>query len=343
MTTDSTTVTGAAVDLDRMPPIPGLGFRLFRDADDWTAIADVIRAAHIFDGDPYAPTSESLRVEAEHRSGFDLGRDVLLAEVDGRVVAVAQGVATIRDERPVHQVDGSVDPAWRRRGIGRAMLDWNERRARTLATAEPAYGGPAAEIGSWLSDSEHGAVALFTGAGYVPRRYGFGMIRRTLDDVVELPLPDGLEIRPVRPNDHRTIWAADDEAFQDHPEHRRQDEEDFVALFAEPEIDTSLWRVAWDGEEVAGAVLTWIWRSENEVLGVRRGWLERISTRRPWRRRGLARALITSALVGLRDAGMTDAMLGVDAQNPTGALALYESVGFEVKDRAASYRKLLGA
>jgi len=330
------------IDLRLVPDLPGLVFRRFRGADDWNAVADVMRAAHLFDGDDYAPTADNLRVEAEHQTGFELDRDLLLGEIDGQVVAVAQGVATIRADRPVHQISGSVDPAWRRRGIGRAMLDWNERRARALGAADPTYGGRDAAIGSWLGDKEHGAIALFERAGYVPERYGFAMIRRTLDDVVELPLPAGLELRPVRPEDHRAIWAADAEAFLDHPEHRRQDEQDFIALFAEPELDTSLWRVAWDGDEVAGAVLTWIWRSENAVLGVQRGWLERISTRRSWRRQGLGRALISSALVGLREAGMSDAMLGVDAENPSGAVALYESAGFEIKDRAASYRKPLG-
>jgi ribosomal protein S18 acetylase RimI-like enzyme len=97
--------------------------------------------------------------------------------------------------------------------------------------------------------------------------------------------------------------------------------------------------VAWDGDQVAGSVMTYIWRSENAKLGVRRGWLERIAVRRPWRRRGLARALIASALIGLRDAGMDDAMLGVDTENVTGALGLYESMGFAISDRQTQYRK----
>jgi len=61
--------------------------------------------------------------------------------------------------------------------------------------------------------------------------------------------------------------------------------------------------------------------------------------RRPWRRRGLASALIVSALAGLRDAGMTEAMLGVDTENPSGALHLYESLGFGVREHATTYRK----
>jgi mycothiol synthase len=106
-----------------------------------------------------------------------------------------------------------------------------------------------------------------------------------------------------------------------------------------PDLDTALWSVAWDGDEVVGSVQGMIWKTENETLSVRRGWLERISVRRPWRRNGVARALIVDALRRLRDADMDEAMLGVDSQNPTGALQLYESLGFEVKDRGTTYRK----
>ena len=74
---------------------------------------------------------------------------------------------------------------------------------------------------------------------------------------------------------------------------------------------------------------------------MKRAWLESVSVRRPWRRRGLARALIAASLVDLRRRGIEEALLGVDAENPNGALALYEGRGFEVKVRAMCYRKTL--
>ena len=75
------------------------------------------------------------------------------------------------------------------------------------------------------------------------------------------------------------------------------------------------------------------------TLGVERGWLEHISVRRAWRRRGLGRAITAEALRRVAAAGMTDAMLGVDAENPTGALGLYEGLGFEVDHRSMAYRR----
>jgi ribosomal protein S18 acetylase RimI-like enzyme len=148
-------------------------------------------------------------------------------------------------------------------------------------------------------------------------------------------------MRPVEPGDHRRIWDADTEAFRDHWDAAERTDSDFESWFAEPELDTSLWRVAWDGDEVAGSVMTFIWHTENEALGQRRGWLEHISVRRPWRKRGLATALIASALHGLRDVGMNEAALGVDAENTSGALRVYERIGFRRSRTGIAYRKEL--
>jgi mycothiol synthase len=52
----------------------------------------------------------------------------------------------------------------------------------------------------------------------------------------------------------------------------------------------------------------------------------------------VARAITAEALRRLALAGMTDALLGVDADNPTGALGLYEGLGFEVEQRSQIYR-----
>ena len=165
------------------------------------------------------------------------------------------------------------------------------------------------------------------------------MRRQGLDDIPDAPLPDGIEIRPVLEDQWRTILAAENEAFRDHWGHREMGESDFKATFGRAELDTSLWVVAWDGDQVAGVVQNWIWPEENERLGVKRGWLEHISVRRPWRRRGLARAITAASLVKYREVGLEEAMLGVDSENPNGALGLYEGLGFVQASRAAAYRR----
>jgi len=94
-----------------------------------------------------------------------------------------------------------------------------------------------------------------------------------------------------------------------------------------------------DGDEVAGVVMNLILTTFNEQTGERRGLLAGVSVRRPWRRRGLARALVAESLRALRDVGMTSAVLGVDADNPTGALGVYEDNGFVVHRRGMNLRR----
>ncbi len=165
------------------------------------------------------------------------------------------------------------------------------------------------------------------------------MVRHDLEGVDIAPLPEGIELRPVTPDQHETIWRANREAFRDHWGGSDESLDAMQRVLDDPDTDTSLWLIAWDGDEVAAGVWNAIRGIENEALGLRRGWLESVFTRRPWRKRGLARALITRSLELLRERGMTSAALGVDADNPSGALGLYESTGFEIHDRFIEMRR----
>jgi mycothiol synthase len=332
-----TSYTTTDVVVPNAPDIPGLRFRLLRDDADYEPLAALIADTHLADGVEWIPDAGSLRVDYENMAEFDPRRQVILAEVDGRLVAFGRFHRELRDDTAVYMTQGNVHPDYRRRGLGRAILRYNVDRLVELASSRADT--RQREFGAWATQGEVGGRALLESEGYRAIRYGFAMRRPTLDDLPAAPLPHGVELRPVSEADHRAIFDADNEAFRDHWGHRESTDEDFRALFGQPDLNTDLWRVAWDGSDVAGSVLTFVFGSENATLGVKRGWLERISVRRPWRRRGLAKALIVSALAGLRDAGMTEAMLGVDSENPTGALQLYESLGFVERDRGYSYRK----
>jgi ribosomal protein S18 acetylase RimI-like enzyme len=157
------------------------------------------------------------------------------------------------------------------------------------------------------------------------------------------PMPDGLELRPANRDNAWTIWQADMEAFRDHWGGFDGSEASFRRWIESPEYQPDLLLIAWDGDEVAGGVINAIYAEENAALGMRRGWLDSVFTRRPWRRRGLAKALIARSLHLLREKGMDTAALGVDADNPSGALGLYESFGFEVVERGSAWRRPLEA
>ena len=120
--------------------------------------------------------------------------------------------------------------------------------------------------------------------------------------------------------------------------------EDYRAWLSNPvQFTPALWQVAWEVEtdQVAGMVRGFINEEENGQYQRRRGWSENISTRRPWRKRGLARALIVRTLRMFKEMGMTESALGVDAQNPTGALQVYEACGFRAVKQSKTYRKRL--
>jgi mycothiol synthase len=334
-----TTKTDEDVRLDDAPAIRGLRFRTFDPDRDYEGLVALILDAHLVDGIDWIPTVESLRNEHDHGGEFDPRRDLLLALVDDAIVGASETNVRTRDVGPSHHVEGWVSPAFRRRGLGRALLHWAEARARAVALVDGRTGDRS--LGSWPDGAQTGAVALYESEGYSIVRYGFMMVRDLTEPIPDVPLPDGLEVRPVDPADHRRIWDADTEAFRDHWNVGERTDADFERWFASPEIDTGLWRVAWDGDEVAGSVMNCIYPAENEALGNRRGWLDHVSVRRPWRKRGLASALIADSMRAIRDAGMTEAALGVDAENPTGALRVYENQGFRPIRRSVSYRKAM--
>jgi mycothiol synthase len=335
----SPTRTPRWVDLDGAPPIPGLRVRFFTDATDYGPLSALTIAANAFDEIPWLPTPAALQVEMEAMDGAIPVDDIVLVEVDDELVAAAGVERAVRDDVPTYEVWGAVHPAFRRRGLGTALMRWTLDRARVRASREDPL--THVDLGSFAEDTETGHRALLAANGFETVRHFFLMRRDGLDDIPDVPLPDGIEIRPVTADQYRTIFDAENEAFRDHWGHREPGEGAYAATYGRPELDTDLWVVAWDGDQVAGVVQNWIFSEENAQLGVERGWLEHISVRRPWRRRGLARAITAASLVKMRDARLVEGMLGVDSENPNGALGLYEGLGFVVRSRAAAYRRTL--
>jgi mycothiol synthase len=269
---------------------------------------------------------------------FDPSRDAVVGELGGRVVAAGalEWLDTRDGEFREFRFWGAVEPESRGQGIGAALLAYLERAAHELAASQQFDRRPV--LGTFVPTGRP-AEALMRGSGYEVARWFFEMVRPTMDDIAMAPMPNGLELRPVTADQHPTIWRANREAFRDHWGGSDESPEAMQRLLADPDTDPSLWLIAWDGDEIAGGVWNDILPDENRELGIERGWLGSVFTRRSWRGRGLARALIGRSLVLLRDRGMTSAALGVDADNPTGALGLYEAAGFEVHERFVAMRK----
>jgi mycothiol synthase len=341
MTAQATTTSQA-----REIHVPGLPAdvraRAFDLDADAAGLSAFISSVNLADRHDSMPTPDEIRIMWRKTPGFEPSRDALVLEDAAGWVAHLNVDGQVRGGKVVHHIEGWIRSDRRRQGIGRALLAWAERHAATLvSTRRSLEPDLAQELGFGVLQSSPAAMAFAASTDYRPIRYGFEM-RRPLDEPIpDIALPNGIELRSVREEDHRKIWDADVEAFRDHWEARERDESDFVATFTYPELDTSLWRVAWEGDEVVGSVMNAIFREENEKIGVQLGWLEHVSVRRAWRGRGVAKALIVSSLLALRERGMEYGALGVDAQNPTGALALYEGLGFRPHETWINHRKPL--
>jgi mycothiol synthase len=316
--------------LPEPPQVPGLTFRHFRGDVDLPGIVEVITAAHHADAVDFFPMVADLANDLEHQENEDPARDLIVAELDGRIVAYARANWAIRDGEYTYVTSGEVDPPLRRRGIGRALLRAEQERLQAVAAGHPDDLPKA--FHAWLAGGQVGCAALLHVDGYRTIRYFSEMARSLSEPVPDIRLPDGVEMRPIDPTDHRRIFQAEAEAFRDHWGIRAWTDADLERMLADPNHDPSLWRVAWAGDEVVGVVATVVLEAENAELGARRGWLDRISVRRPWRRRGIASALIISAMTGLRERGLDTAMLGVDTESPTGASRVYEALGFREVD-----------
>lgn len=324
-----------------LPAVEGLRFRTYRGQDDLDDLVEIANAASRADGATSVWTREVLRLEIEGATNADPHQDVLIAMVDDRPVAYARVEWSDTNDGERHYwSDGQVHPEWRRRGVGRALLARSEERRRVVAASHEHPGRRL--FVTWTPDGDRGGAALLAASGYESVRTYHHMVRPDMEDLLLPPMPPGIEVRPVTPDLVRPLFDAMMEAFRDHFGAFDASSEAFLRWRDDPDFDPGLLVIGYDGEEVAGGVQGYIVPEENRSNGYLRGWADPIFTRRAWRRRGLASALLGRALVRLRDRGMTSAQLDVDTRNANDALTLYERHGFRADRSETEWHKPLG-
>jgi len=230
---------------------------------------------------------------------------------------------------------------WRRKGIGCTMLLWMENRLRDTAASLPSGTENFLQVSA--SQIQKGTTTMLERSAYQPVRYFYEMVRPTLDDIFEFPLPDGLEIRPVNLENYPAIWKSVDETSQDEWGYKKPTDDDYQEWLTSPHFQPHLWQVAWDtvSNQVVGHVLTFIDDEENKQCNRKRGYTEGIGVDQSWRRRGLARSLISRSLQTQKAAGMTESALATDSDSISGVTRLYESCGFQIVKRDTVFRKPL--
>ncbi|TFG68351.1 MAG: GNAT family N-acetyltransferase [Anaerolineales bacterium] len=322
--------------------VKNVNFRNFRGDSDFPWMLAVINGSKEADAIDRTNTLDELKNNYAHLVNCDPHKDLIIAEIQDEVVGYGRAYWSKVVNGPLlysHFV--FLLPAWRGLGIRRKMLKINEQRLQDIARDHDMLCEKYYETSA--SDNELDWINVIEQEGYKVVRYGYNMVRPNLNDIPAYPLSKGLEIRPVEPDQYEIIWEAAVEAFRDHWGFS-EDEwslENLKAWENDQSFNPSLWKVAWDGNQVAGMVLNYINENENQEYKRKRGYTETICVRRPWRRRGLAKALIAESLLLHKSLGMTETAHGVDAENPNGALQLYENLGYQAVKTGMVYRKEL--
>jgi mycothiol synthase len=307
--------------------------RAYRD-DDAPAVAELVNRIEVHvGGHPYMTAEETRALLAI--TVRDPVHDSRLVFAPNGQLAGAACVPTPPDGGFRLDMLGGVDPDWRGRGIGRELIDWQLRRAAEIHADAAPERDWSTHFG--VAEADADARRLYRRFGLTPIRYWFEMVAPT-DRVPDLAVPDGLDIVDHVPGRERELYEAHTEAFADHWGYQARGADDWLSLTVRSaDFAPSLSRLALAGDRIVGYVLTYV----SAVPG--RGYIGQVGVLRPWRRHGLAGAMLTRVLRACAAAGLGVATLGVDAENPTGAVGVYERVGFAVESRGVTYARELSA
>ena len=282
---------------------------------------------------------EDMANSYRHLSNCNLDTDFAIAARSGEIVGYTRVFWWI-EEATSDRVLGFIGwthPEVRELPVESVLVAWSESRLREIAVGRPTDRGQVLQ--TWAEEPERDKTRVLQDAGFEISQTYTLMTRSLEGPIPDCPLPVHLDFRPVTEADRRRVWEADQEAFRDHVGFSPGTEKDFQEFANRPNFDPGLWKVAFDGDQIAGQVLNYFDAEENTALGLERGWTEWISTQRPWRGQGVAKAAITESMRMFRDIGMTEVALEVHTTNPTGAYQLYEGLGYRVLQTGHEYRK----
>lgn len=320
------------------PTIEGLSFRRYAGSDDLPRLWTVMHAQATAneDLDDLPPLAAFAGLFA-HPIGWTPEAHVLIAEVDGAVVAWSRIQHQPMTEEDVFRSRGYVLPVCQRRGLGRAMLAQGESdllaMAAGVATTKPR------SFQGWTTDRMAGAKALFDAAGYVPFHTYFEMNRPAKVPLV--PALDRPGVAVEIPNAHdlpeflRTLNAA----FADHWGNWTWSDAEVAervsAFFDDPGFDARLLRVVRRDGRIVGTIELTI-DPDAET-----GSVETLATLAAHRGAGIGSSLLRAGLMELMERGVADIALQVDAEDRAGALGLYQRFGFSVVNLGIGYRKAI--
>jgi mycothiol synthase len=288
-------------------------------AADVDAITELISACEAHDTGNVEIDRDDV-VAGFGRDGFDPARDTILVHDGDALVAWAEVYR--------NRAEADVRPTHRGRGIGTLLLAWTEELARSHGEGK---------VSQTVTDANAGAAALFGARGYEPTRTAW-LLEIRFDDASPPPpdLPDGISIRPYDPSgDELAVYRLIDDAFSEWEGRDPIPFEEWAPyVIRHPSFSPEMSPLAFDGDELVGAVLSFDYASLDE------GWIHQLATKATYRHRGIARALLRTAFRAFQERGKRRTGLSTDSR--TGALSLYERVGMSVRSSYTRFTRVLG-
>jgi mycothiol synthase len=304
-----------------------------------SAMALFNRWSHAVIGRDEFADKESIRDEWQS-PGVDLAEDIRhIFAPNGELVGHIE-VFTNADPLVRPELWGRIDPDYEDLGIGTWMIHWAEGRALRALSNTTSGLRFAPRVGIYRQAKK--AKKLFEELGYQHIRSLYHMLIEMDAPVPEPEFPEGITFRTYDPaTDAEAVYCAENDAFRDHFGHVEQSFEEGLKRWKHDReyegYDPTLYFLAMDGDEIAGMNLC----RPCSYYDADRGWVRSLGVRRPWRKRGLGLALLRHAFNEFYRRGKRKVGLGVDAQNLTGALRLYEGAGMHVDQAYDFYDKEL--
>lgn len=209
-------------------------------------------------------------------------------------------------------------------------MAWEVERATSILTA---IEGPVprylrADEWDWIEESHR----MYHRFGLEPVRY-FTEMLKPLDGHEQVAAVDGVEISAYDRSLDREVLHAHNSSFADHWGSTPMDHASFAHYLSGDGIRLDLSFIASVDGDVVGYTLNHHYPEDEDLLGRRDGWISTLGVVREWRKKGIATALLKTSFNAFLEAGMTHSAIGVDTENPTGALDLYTGLGYEPTHR----------
>ena len=317
--------------MPELPELPGGLTARPLHADDMAALADLVADAEVVDRSGENEEAEGL-AEFLVNDRVDLGLDTV-AVLDGDHLVAYASTVDLGDHRDEYAVmaSGCVHPRLRGRGIGRALIGWETARCGELhRERHPEMPG---RFGIGAPSANTSLERLVQRLGFQPVQYYFVM-RRPLTDLPPVRAVEGVDLVPFDADRDEEVRRVHNLAFVDHFGTAERDAYAWQTWFTgqkafRPELS---WLALADGA-VVGYSLVYEHDADTEATGVREAYLGQVGVLPAARGRGVASACIVASLHAAAADGMGRAGLTVDTHNTTGALGLYEHLGFVVEGR----------